>query len=111
MSSYPEFKKMSGTVNKHVSLLAELSKDVRECGMMEVSECEQTLCCGSDKENSLAKILGVLNSTTIRNKDALRVVALTAIRYPGVMEKNIDQFCKSVKGEYIFVYSNGLKWF
>merc|ERR1719419_152478 len=98
VSNYPEFKKMSGTVNKHVSLMAELSKEVREFGLMEVSECEQTLCCGSDKENGLPKIQGVLGATTIRTKDALRVLALLTIRYPGVVEKNLDLLCKSVKG-------------
>ena len=90
---------MSGTVNKHVSLMAELSKEVRENGLMEVSECEQTLCCGSDKENGLPKIQGVLEAPTIRTKDALRVIALFTLRHPAVVEKNLDLLCKSVKGK------------
>lgn len=98
VSNYPEFKKMSGTVNKHVSLLGELSKDVKNYNLMEASECEQTICCGSDKENSLTKIQDVLSLPNIRTKDALRIVALYTIRYGHIVEKNLDLFCKSVKG-------------
>ena len=55
VSSYPEFKKMSGTVNKHVALLSELSKEVKENRLMEISECEQTLACGPDKDKTRYK--------------------------------------------------------
>ena len=41
ISNYPEFKKMSGTVSKHVALVGELSREVREKSLLEVSECEQ----------------------------------------------------------------------
>ena len=43
VTNYPEFKKMSGTVNKHVSLMAELSKEVREFGLMEVCTLDHFL--------------------------------------------------------------------
>ena len=98
VSNYPQFKKMSGTVNKHVSLLGELSKDVKNYSLMEVSECEQTICCGSDKENPLSKIQDVLSLPNIRTKDALRVLALYTIRYGHIVEKNLDLLCRSVKG-------------
>ena len=49
VSNYPEFKKMSGTVSKHVAVLGELSREVKENAMLDVSECEQTLVCGMDK--------------------------------------------------------------
>ena len=32
---------MSGTVSKHVALVGELSREVREKSLLEVSECEQ----------------------------------------------------------------------
>jgi len=41
VSNYPEFKKMSGTVSKHVALVGELSREVKENDLLEISECEQ----------------------------------------------------------------------
>ena len=101
VSSYPEFKKMSGTVNKHVALLSELSKEVKENRLMEISECEQTLACGPDKDNTVSKVQEILSLPNIRPKDALRVVALFCIRYSHIAERNIDLLCRSVKGRYL----------
>ena len=98
VASYPEFKKMSGTVNKHVAILSELSKEVKMNGLMEASECEQTLACGLDKDNPISKIQEVLSLSNIRPKDALRIVALFCIRYHHIAERNIDLLCRSVKG-------------
>lgn len=48
MDNYPQFKKMSGTVSKHVTVVGELSRLVSERHLMEVSEVEQELACQSD---------------------------------------------------------------
>jgi vacuolar protein sorting-associated protein 45 len=45
VENYPQFKKMSGTVAKHVTLVGELSRLVAANNIMEVSEVEQTLSC------------------------------------------------------------------
>lgn len=48
VDNYPQFKKMSGTVSKHVTVVGELSRLVSERHLMEVSEVEQELACQSD---------------------------------------------------------------
>lgn len=48
VESYPQFKKMSGTVSKHVTLVGELSRLVTTNNLMEVSETEQQLACQED---------------------------------------------------------------
>lgn len=45
MENYPQFKKMSGTVAKHVTLVGELSRLVSANNLMEMSETEQLLAC------------------------------------------------------------------
>ena len=45
VENYPQFKKMSGHVTKHVTLVGELSRLVASHALMEVSECEQQLAC------------------------------------------------------------------
>ena len=98
VSAYPEFKKMSGTVSKHVALVGELSREVKENSLLDVSECEQTIVCGLEKENSMAKLQQILALPNISPKDSLRLVALFTIRYGREVEKHLDLICKSVRG-------------
>jgi len=98
ITSYPEFKKMSGTVSKHVALVGELSKEVKTNGLLEVSELEQNIACGQEKDNNIAQLQQILALPSIRPKDALRLIALYTIRYGRDVERNLELLCKSVKG-------------
>lgn len=53
MENYPQFKKMSGTVSKHVTVVGELSRLVSERNLLEVSEAEQELACQNDHSGAL----------------------------------------------------------
>ncbi|XP_050840388.1 vacuolar protein sorting-associated protein 45 isoform X1 [Serinus canaria] len=53
VENYPQFKKMSGTVSKHVTVVGELSRLVAERNLLEVSEVEQELACQSDHSSAL----------------------------------------------------------
>ena len=53
IENYPQFKKMSGTVAKHVTLIGELSRLITNHLLFEVSEAEQELACSSDHSESL----------------------------------------------------------
>ena len=48
VENYPQFKKMSGFVSKHVTIVGELSRLVSSFNLMEVSEAEQQLACQED---------------------------------------------------------------
>lgn len=51
--TYPQFKKMSGTVSKHVTLVSELSRLVQSHNLMAVSELEQEIACQGEHSKSL----------------------------------------------------------
>lgn len=53
IENYPQFRKMSGTVAKHVTLVGELSRLVGSHSLMEISEAEQELACHDDHSQSL----------------------------------------------------------
>ena len=53
IETYPQFKKMSGTVSKHVTLVSELSRLVQTHNLMAVSELEQEICCQGEHSKSL----------------------------------------------------------
>ena len=58
IESYPQFKKMSGAVTKHLTLIDELIRLVSKNSLFEVSETEQELVCQSDHSESL-KVLNL----------------------------------------------------
>lgn len=57
MENYPQFKKMSGTVSKHVTVVGELSRLVAERNLLEVSEVEQELACQNDHSSALQVLI------------------------------------------------------
>ncbi|GFQ74603.1 vacuolar protein sorting-associated protein 45 [Trichonephila clavata] len=70
VETYPQFKKMSGTVAKHVTLVGELSRLVGNHNLLEVSEAEQELACEGDHNESLKKIRKLLSNDKVRDIDA-----------------------------------------
>ena len=69
ITEYPEFKKMSGTVSKHVALVTELSKEVTANDLCKVSELEQNIACGQERDNSISHLLEILK---MENRGVLR---------------------------------------
>lgn len=53
VEEYPEFRKLSGNVSKHVTLVGELSRRVGQDNLLEVSELEQSLACNDNYSNDL----------------------------------------------------------
>uniref|UniRef100_A0A3P9KNZ7 Vacuolar protein sorting-associated protein 45 n=1 Tax=Oryzias latipes TaxID=8090 RepID=A0A3P9KNZ7_ORYLA len=81
VDNYPQFKKMSGTVSKHVTVVGELSRLVSERKLMEVSEVEQELACQNDHSNAQQVVRRLLQNPRISELDAVRLVMLYALRY------------------------------
>lgn len=53
VEDYPEFRKLSGNVSKHVTLVGELSRRVGADGLLDASELEQSLACSDNHSNDL----------------------------------------------------------
>ncbi|XP_058016648.1 vacuolar protein sorting-associated protein 45 isoform X1 [Ahaetulla prasina] len=81
VENYPQFKKMSGTVSKHVTVVGELSRLVSERNLLEVSEAEQELACQNDHSGALQSIRRLLQNPRVTEMDAVRLVMLYALHY------------------------------
>ena len=81
IENYPQFKKMSGTVAKHVTIVGELSRLVGAHALLDVSEVEQELACQSDHSLALQKIKNLFANPKVREMDLVRVTMLYALRY------------------------------
>lgn len=53
VEDYPEFRKLSSNVTKHVTLVGELSRRVGEDHLLDVSELEQSLACNDNHSNDV----------------------------------------------------------
>ncbi|XP_075049463.1 vacuolar protein sorting-associated protein 45 [Mixophyes fleayi] len=81
VENYPQFKKMSGTVSKHVTVVGELSRLVSERHLMAVSEVEQELACQNDHSSALQNVKRLLQNQRLSESDAVRLVMLYALHY------------------------------
>ncbi|GCB28009.1 vacuolar protein sorting-associated protein 45 [Aspergillus awamori] len=81
VEDYPEFRKLSGNVSKHVTLVGELSRRVGEDDLLDVSELEQSLACNDNHANDLKNLQRIIQLPSVPAENKLRLVALYAIRY------------------------------
>ncbi|XP_043264746.1 vacuolar protein sorting-associated protein 45 isoform X1 [Colletes gigas] len=81
VETYPLFKKLSGTVAKHVTVVGELSSFVENHKLLKVSELEQELSCQNDHSMQLQKLKELINNHQIREIDCVRLVMLYALHY------------------------------
>ncbi|KAM0334077.1 hypothetical protein ACHAQA_001097 [Verticillium albo-atrum] len=84
IEEYPEFRKLSGNVSKHVTLVSELSRRVGAENLLEVSELEQSLACSDNHAADLKSVQNLIQSSKVSADNKVSLVALYALRY----EKN-----------------------
>ncbi|KAK7205954.1 Sec1-like protein [Myxozyma melibiosi] len=95
VEDYPEFRKLSGNVTKHVTLVSELSRRVNTDNLLEISELEQSLACNDNHAHDLKQVRLFL-SHNLPDETKIRLVALYALRYergeqPSQLPSLLDQ--------------------
>uniref|UniRef100_A0A183CBE5 Vacuolar protein sorting-associated protein 45 n=1 Tax=Globodera pallida TaxID=36090 RepID=A0A183CBE5_GLOPA len=84
VEQYPQFKKISGTVAKHVQLVGELSRMVTDCNLLEISELEQNIAVANgDHSACLESLRRLLQHSKTTDLNALRLVMLFSLRFEG----------------------------
>jgi vacuolar protein sorting-associated protein 45 len=53
VEEYPEFRKLSSNVTKHITLVGELSRRVAQDNLLDISELEQSLACNDNHGQDL----------------------------------------------------------
>lgn len=81
VGNYPEFRRKSSNVGKHVTLAGELSRLVGKMCLLEVSQVEQDLACREAESEHRKQILELLARKAVSNSDKLRLVMLYSLRY------------------------------
>ncbi|KHJ30549.1 putative vacuolar protein sorting-associated protein 45 [Erysiphe necator] len=81
IEEYPEFRKLSGNVSKHVTIVGELNRKVVAENLLEVSEVEQSLACNDNHAADLKNLQRLIQSPNVTSDAKLRLVALYSLRY------------------------------
>ncbi|KAK4114050.1 Sec1-like protein [Canariomyces notabilis] len=81
IEEYPEFRKLSGNVSKHVTLVSELSRRVGTENLLEVSELEQSIACNDSHAADLKNIQKQIQNPSVTPENKVTLVALYALRY------------------------------
>uniref|UniRef100_F1KXX8 Vacuolar protein sorting-associated protein 45 n=1 Tax=Ascaris suum TaxID=6253 RepID=F1KXX8_ASCSU len=81
VEQYPQFRKISGTVSKHVTVVGELSRIVSAHNLLEVSEVEQQVAGDGEHSQCLNAVRRLLQQERITDIDACRLVMLYALRF------------------------------
>jgi len=79
VEEYPEFRKLSGNVSKHVAVVGELSRLVDKYKLLEIGEVEQGLATSSGSD--LKSVQDIIRNSAVPSDAKLRIVILFALRY------------------------------
>lgn len=88
VEEYPEFRRLSGNVTKHVTLVGELSRRVETDHLLDVSELEQSLACNDNHSQDVKTLQKLIQDPSIPPNNKLRLVAIYALRYSGHTNNN-----------------------
>jgi len=102
VESYPEFRKLSGNVTKHVTLMGELSRIVETRALLDTSELEQDLANQSNHSEHVKKVRAYLDDPRFSKTDKLRIVLMYALRYETNTSNEVPAFVEKL-------FQNGLE--
>lgn len=92
VEEYPEFRKLSANVSKHVALVGELSRLVGRDKLLEIGEVEQGLATSAGAD--FKSVQGIITDNSISSWHKLRIIILYALRYQKTSANNISTLIK-----------------
>nr|POE56805.1 vacuolar protein sorting-associated protein 45 [Quercus suber] len=88
VEEYPEFRRLSGNVTKHVTLVTELSRRVGTDNLLDVSELEQSIACNDNHSQDVKTLQQMISNPSVPPTNKLRLVAIYALRYANHTSNN-----------------------
>lgn len=114
IEEFPEFKKLSGNVSKHMTLASELDRRINKLRLWEVSELEQNISSHDQHNLDLSEIEKLLlnkpeatgkpPSPPISEDSKVRLVALYALRYETNSNNQTNRLKEILKQQGVPLY-------
>jgi len=95
VDQYPEFRKLSGNVSKHVAVVHELSRLVEANQLLDASHLEQEIACTDNRQEHFKSVMDMIKGDKVTPFQRLRLVLLYALKYEG------DQSIPKLKQELL----------
>ena len=101
IEKYPEIKKLSGNVSKHMALVGELDRQLKIKDIWELSEVEQNLAVHKDNLEDYNTVLRLLKNPKLDPFYKLKLACIYMIRYDEIYydnsNKNIEKISQIVE--------------
>lgn len=97
VEEFPEFRKLSGNVSKHVALVSELSKQVAQFNLLKVGELEQSLACVDQQQADLKSLMEIIAMPNVLPDNKIRLVMLYGLRYEKSPYYNLSPIISSLQ--------------
>lgn len=83
LTRFPEFKKLSNNILKHLNLISELDKQISQQNLWVVGELQQTIICNLENHSTIkTKILELLNDRSITTEHKVKIILLYMTKFP-----------------------------
>eukprot|EP01101_Sappina_pedata_P012209 TRINITY_DN8349_c0_g1_i1.p1 TRINITY_DN8349_c0_g1~~TRINITY_DN8349_c0_g1_i1.p1 ORF type:complete len:576 (-),score=250.29 TRINITY_DN8349_c0_g1_i1:33-1727(-) len=87
IENYPEYRKLSGNVSKHVAILDEMHRVIEKRDLMNVSELEQEIACKDDQATHHKSLVEIFSNSKVTKDDKLKMLMIYSLRYELVSNK------------------------
>ncbi|AAS53319.2 AFL053Wp [Eremothecium gossypii ATCC 10895] len=93
IEKYPEFKKLSSNVSKHMAIVAELDHQLQKSDIWQLSEIEQNMSVHEDDNNDYHEMLKLLQSPTLDSYYKLKLACIYSLK-PNPVAQKLQQVAK-----------------
>lgn len=84
LTRFPEFKKLSTNILKHLNIISELDKQISTNNLWSIGELQQTLLCELESHNAVRNnLLQLLEDPRVLTSHKVKLTILYVAKYPG----------------------------
>ena len=90
LTKFPEFKKLSSNILKHLNIISELDKEIVAQDLWEIGELQQSIICSLDSQLVLKnRVMEVLGNIKVSTVNKIKLILLYSIRFPSTNELSL----------------------
>lgn len=83
LTRFPEFKKLSNNILKHLNIISEIDKQISEQNLWAVGELQQTIACGLENhQNIKTKLMDLISDHTVSTQNKVKLLMLYVAKFP-----------------------------
>lgn len=81
IEKYPEFRRLSGNVSKHMAIVSELDRQLKELKVWTISELEQNLAVHKDSNDDFQQLMALIKDVQIPSYYKLKLACVYLLKH------------------------------